>query len=244
MNKFFILVLVGVILGAGGMIYFLQPGGNNLFASSGASAPSDALSTPAGSSSKPSPSAGKPTAAPPKSESPTTATGVSKPEIAASGSIPSGSTPLGSATSGTTTTGATTADSGKPTAAPTPTPGKTEAPKPAEPINDAELSSSAAHTLRDISVEIFEQQVIVRIEAEGPFPVKTFLLPNPNRLVVDLPGDWTNIKAPSVPQNRLIRSARLGSQSSGPRLVLDLRAPLTSRTVQRPDSNTVEITLE
>ena len=238
MNKLFILVLVGVLLCAGGMIYFLHPGGNNLFVSSapsGASAPSDGSAGPPESSSKSTPSAGKPTGAPSKSEKPTVATGASKPEGAAPGSSPSGAT----------TPGTTTAESGKPTTPPTPTPGKPETPKPAEqPVNDAELSPSAAHALRDISVEVFEQQVIVRIEAEGPFPVKTFLLPNPNRLVVDLPGDWTNIKAPSVPQNRLIRSARLGSQSSGPRLVLDLRAPLTSRTVQRPDSNTVEITLE
>ncbi len=221
MNKLFILVLVGVILCAGGMIYFMHPGGNNLFASS---APSGGSAAPDESASKPTASAGKPTAA----------TGAPKPE-----SAPSGATPSGAATPG-----ATTVESGKPATTPTPPPGKAETPKPAEPVNDAELSPSAAHALRDISVEVFEEQVIVRIEAEGPFPVKTFLLPNPNRLVVDLPGDWTNIKAPSVPQNRLIRSARLGSQSSGPRLVLDLRAPLTSRTVQRPDSNTVEITLE
>lgn len=233
MNKLFILVLVGVILCAGGMIYFMHPGGNNLFASSapsGASAPSGGSAASDESSSKPTFSADKSTAAPSKSEKPTAATGTSKPE--------------GSSPSSASTPGAATAESGKPATTPTPTPGKTETPKPAEPVNDAELSPSAAHALRDISVEVFEQQVIVRIEAEGPFPVKTFLLPNPNRLVVDLPGDWTNIKAPSVPQNRLIRSARLGSQSSGPRLVLDLRAPLTSRTVQRPDSNTVEITLE
>ncbi len=235
MNKLFLLVLIGVILCAGGMIYFLHPGGNNLFVSSapsGASAPSDGPAGPPESSSTPTASS-KPTAAPSKSESSAAATGSSKPESAASGSPPSG----------TAASGTTTAESGKPAATPAPTPGKTETPKPG-PVNDAELSPSAAHVLRDISVEAFEQQVILRIEAEGPFPVKTFLLPNPNRLVVDLPGDWTNIKAPSVPQNRLIRSARLGSQSSGPRLVLDLRAPLTSRTVQRPDSNTVEITLE
>ncbi len=66
---------------------------------------------------------------------------------------------------------------------------------------------------------------MLRIESDNAFIGKTFVLPGPDRMVVDLGGEWKNVKAPSIPSNTLVKGVRIGKQNSGPRLVLDLTRP-------------------
>ena len=122
-------------------------------------------------------------------------------------------------------------------------PAKTEQPK-TTPVREENLSLTAAHALRAIELRFSDRKMILRIEADGAFPIKSFFLPDPDRLVLDLPGKWTGMKAPTVPQNKIVKAARLGNQTTGPRLVLDLNGPLKNRSVQRINAGTVEITLE
>ena len=83
----------------------------------------------------------------------------------------------------------------------------------------------------------------LRIEADTPFPCRAFVLNKPDRLVIDLPGSWKGMKAPSVPQNRLIKTVRVGSQPAGPRIVLDLESAPKAHKVQR-NGNVVEIVVQ
>lgn len=125
------------------------------------------------------------------------------------------------------------------TTSPTPPASSASALNPRQPAvidpitNGKALSKTGAHALRSISLGFSGQQMLLRIEADNPFPVKTFALTGPDRLVVDLPGVWQGLKVPNVPANNVVSKARLGNQSAGPRLVLDLKGPLKNHTVER-----------
>ncbi len=146
------------------------------------------------------------------------------------------------------------APSAQPAAAPATgkTPEQTKAPEPAktpEPAknhtagssdNGKNLSEKGRHVLKKISLHFAGQRMQLRIEADGAFPCKAFALADPHRLVIDLPGVWTDISAPTVPQNRIIKGVRVGKQATGPRIVLDLeQAPQKHEIVRQ--GGTVDI---
>lgn len=124
------------------------------------------------------------------------------------------------------------------TAASTPPPTTTARPA----ADNKPLSLTGKHSLSAISLG-GGNDLRLRIEGGDPFPCKTFVLTNPDRLVIDLPGTWTGMKAPAVPQNALVKAVRLGQQPAGPRLVLDLNRKLKNHSVDR-NGNTVEIRLQ
>ena len=64
--------------------------------------------------------------------------------------------------------------------------------------------------------------VTVRIEASEMPSYKTMQLTSPDRLVIDLSGDWV-IKAPGVPTNKFISNVRIGKQRDSTRIVVDLK---------------------
>ena len=105
------------------------------------------------------------------------------------------------------------------------------------------LSDKDPHVLKDIGLHFSGQNMQLRIEADTPFPCRAFVLNKPDRLVIDLPGSWKGMKAPSVPQNRLIKTVRVGSQPAGPRIVLDLESAPKAHKVQR-NGNVVEIVVQ
>lgn len=137
--------------------------------------------------------------------------------------------------------------SGKPAEATRPAGSGSREPAPpaaaVSPAKEPVLSDKGAHVLKDIGLHFAGQTMRLRIEADTPFPARTFVLNSPDRLVIDLPGVWKGVKAPSVPQNRLIKGVRVGAQTAGPRIVLDLSAAPKGHKVQR-DGNVVEIVVQ
>ena len=121
--------------------------------------------------------------------------------------------------------------------------GQQEQPRQSATDNTRALSEKGSHSLKNIALQITGDKIRVRIEADNAFPCKSFVLTNPDRLVVDLPGTWSNMKVPSVPRNEVVKNIRHGKQASGPRLVLDLNKTLKNHTVQR-SGNVVEIVLQ
>lgn len=120
------------------------------------------------------------------------------------------------------------------------------APASPKPETPTPASPQTKKTLRLVNVGLHFKGngMALRIEADGPFSYKTFALPSPDRYVVDLVGAWSNMRAPSVPANKLIKGARAGKQSGGPRLVLDLYRAPKKHTVQWIASNVLEIVIE
>ncbi|MDR2489600.1 MAG: AMIN domain-containing protein [Desulfovibrio sp.] len=131
-------------------------------------------------------------------------------------------------------------------AATPPPPSAPQSPSSASPVPSAKepvLSDKDSHVLKTISVRPAGQNILLRIEADTPFPCRAFILNNPDRMVVDLPGSWKGIKAPTIPQNRLVKAIRVGAQPAGPRIVLDLTGSPKGHTLQR-NGNTVEILVQ
>ena len=111
------------------------------------------------------------------------------------------------------------------------------------PAKEPALSDKASHVMKEASLHFSGQGMQLRLEADGPFPCRTFVLSGPYRLVIDLPGSWKGMNTPSLPQNRLINKVRVGSQPAGPRIVLDLADAPKGHKVQR-NGNIVEILVE
>ncbi len=110
----------------------------------------------------------------------------------------------------------------------------------ADPKKQAQESKAALaaaakgpHTAKSATLSFAGQSMVLRVEAEEPFVAKLFVLPGPDRLVLDLMGDWKNLQAPKVPSNNVVKGSRVGRQPESARLVLDLnQAPKKYEKVQ------------
>lgn len=119
----------------------------------------------------------------------------------------------------------------------TPSPAAAPAPAPA-----AQAAPQASHVMRAVSFQLAGSEITLKMQADKRFEYRYFLLSNPERLVIDLPGEWKGIKAPAVPPNQLVKSSRSARFGDGYRLVLDLNeAPRTHQDSRSGD--TVEIRL-
>ena len=82
--------------------------------------------------------------------------------------------------------------------------------------------------------------VTLRLEANSPIKGKSFILASPDRVVLDLSGNW-KLAAPRVPSNRMLRELRTGAREDGIRLVFDMRVKPNSATVKQISSRVLEL---
>lgn len=134
----------------------------------------------------------------------------------------------------------------RPAPGPAPSPATTRpAVQPsAQPTRQVPATASVSRgrgSIVEVSLQFRGRGMVLVIEGDGPLPARHFLLANPERLVVDLPGSWRNLKAPSVPSNNLVKSVRLGRQDDADRLVLDLKTKLKSSGINRINDRKVEV---
>lgn len=88
-------------------------------------------------------------------------------------------------------------------------------------------------TIKKIAVFRMDEEVALRVEGSEAVTYKTMQLKSPDRLVLDLDGEWV-IKAPGVPDNKFISNVRIGKQSDKTRIVIDLKQnPQAVRYVKR-----------
>lgn len=119
-------------------------------------------------------------------------------------------------------------------ASPTPPPAPKPAPKREEP--------KGSFVMKNLTLQVAGSEVILKMEADKRFEYRYFLLTNPNRLVVDLTGEWQGLKSPRVPANQLVKSTRYGKFGNGYRFVLDLNEAPRAHSDSR-SGNGVEIRL-
>ncbi len=175
--------------------------------------------------------AAKPDAAKPDPAKQAAAAGAAKPAGGALQPIPAGSAAPAGATR-------PAANAQPALSAPVKPDGATPVAKPAA------AAAKGAHALKSVSLHFKNKGMVLRLEAGSPITGKAFVLPGPDRLVVDLSGEWGGVKAPPIPANTLVKGARIGQQSGGPRLVLDLsRAPKKWEKMQ-PSPTVMEIAFE
>lgn len=103
---------------------------------------------------------------------------------------------------------------------------------------------------RDKSITRFvvfarEKGATVRISGNGPLNYKSMVLENPDRVVIDLDGDWKDAKAPGVPKNDLVSNVRVGKMGENTRIVIDLKEkPRVSRVIAAKNGDSVDIRVD
>ncbi|WP_165176591.1 AMIN domain-containing protein [Desulfovibrio sp. ZJ369] len=113
--------------------------------------------------------------------------------------------------------------------------------------NNAPAAAKAAGGERSISRFVIfarDKGATVRLVGSVPIRYKTMALTNPERLVVDLEGQW-QIKAPGVPKNALVNNVRIGKMTDKTRVVIDLsEKPARTRFVLSKDRNTLDVRVD
>ena len=105
--------------------------------------------------------------------------------------------------------------------------------KPVEPLDKFSMIA--------MSLKADGSDMILTLTADKRFNYKSFTLVSPDRLVIDLVGEWNGVKVPGMPSNRLISKVREGKFEGTHRIVMDLKAPLAGYETKRVDDNTVTV---
>lgn len=119
----------------------------------------------------------------------------------------------------------------KPEPKPEPRPEPKPEPKPAAPADaSAETAKPAARAAapgaKSVSrfvVYAREKGATVRIGGDTKMDYSSMNLENPERVVVDLPGQWKFPANPGVPKNDLVSAVRVGQSGDKTRVVIDLK---------------------
>lgn len=127
-------------------------------------------------------------------------------------------------------------------AEPTPSPAPERAREELGPAPTAR--AELAHVLEEVLVNPTESSVTVALRGDGLFRPKDFVLENPPRVVIDLPGVRNEIRRRVVPvSGGLVSRVRISQFRSAPdlvtRVVLDLSRPLPHEL--RPDGETLAV---
>jgi hypothetical protein len=91
------------------------------------------------------------------------------------------------------------------------------------------------------SLQLSGSGVLMRIRSAAPFTAKAFVLSSPDRLVVDLTGDFASLRPPVIPADIPVTGARLGNRPDARRLVLDLTRPVKNYTKVQVSDTLLEV---
>ncbi|MDR2503415.1 MAG: AMIN domain-containing protein [Deltaproteobacteria bacterium] len=234
MNRYIFVLLAGVSIAAVLLLLFVHM--NAAYDQQGKPAPGSA---PRQDAAMPS-GTGVPTA-------PENAPAAAPPAAGGAALVPAAPVPPSAASSAARPGGSTSAPATPPAARPggasginTPPPAASASSSAASPPASASVERGAGQ-ITGISLHFRSPGMALRLEASSPLPVKYFILSQPDRLVVDLPGRWRGLKTPEIPSNNLIRSIRVGRQGDADRLVLDMLVPLKKHEIRRLSDNLVEV---
>lgn len=103
------------------------------------------------------------------------------------------------------------------------------------------LAPEWSGAITGLSLRFRNPGMFLSLEADRPVQLKYFILSNPDRLVVDIAGRWQGVRAPAIPGNNLVKSARVGRQGNADRLVLDMFVPLRRHELRRISATAAEL---
>ncbi|MBD5538895.1 MAG: AMIN domain-containing protein, partial [Desulfovibrio sp.] len=127
----------------------------------------------------------------------------------------------------------------------TPEPAAAPAKKTAAPEKaPAQASAAGPRTITRFVVFARDTGATVRLTGNGPLRYKSMNLENPDRVVLDLEGDW-EVKAPAVPKNPLVSAVRVGDMDGRTRIVIDLKGkPRTARVIPAKTGDGVDVRVD
>lgn len=113
--------------------------------------------------------------------------------------------------------------------------------KPGTLVTRSSLPAQAGKQVVTSSTLTMDGDVItLRLEANSALKGKAFILASPDRVVLDLSGDW-KLTAPRVPSNRMLRELRVGAREEGTRLVFDMKVKPNKATLKQVGSRILEL---
>ncbi len=111
----------------------------------------------------------------------------------------------------------------------------------------AQKQEQRAATGTEPKIVIFSREngATVRITMDRKIPYKQMLLTNPDRLVIDISGEYKNMQAPAFPDNEFVSGIRIGHYDSRTRIVFDLKEkPARHHTNQSGDKKRLDVRLD
>ena len=129
-----------------------------------------------------------------------------------------------------------------------------QAAAPAAPAAQAAPAKAAAaptvpqtakgdHAITSATIKFSGSTAILHLQGDAPIQYKYIVLPNPDRLALDLVGAWS-VSAPAVPSNRVIEKVRVGRYGENTRIVLDLKAAPTKHEVVKSGDKGIEVRVQ
>lgn len=113
------------------------------------------------------------------------------------------------------------------------------------PASEAGTSAAAdaSRTLRRVDIDDAEGALSVALVADGTVrDFKAFPLENPDRLVIDLPGNWTAPGRKTIPVDRKgVARVRLGEHPDRLRIVIDFAEAGTARPAVSPSDDGLRV---
>lgn len=105
---------------------------------------------------------------------------------------------------------------------------KTDKPAPEKPLALEKPSSAGADKAKEKSVNRFvifsrEKGATIRIGGTQRIHYNSMTLDNPDRIVVDMDGQWQFPPSPGVPKNEMVSNVRIGKNGDKTRVVIDLK---------------------
>lgn len=90
-----------------------------------------------------------------------------------------------------------------------------------------------------------ENGATIRISGDRTMKYKTINLENPDRIVIDIDGNWKFPPKLEVPRNALVNTARVGKNGDKTRLVIDLKEkPRVSRYLPSKNSDSLDVRVD
>lgn len=117
-------------------------------------------------------------------------------------------------------------------------------PAPARAAAPAKKAAPGRRAITRFVIFARETGATVRLTGNGPLRYKSMNLDNPDRVVLDLEGDW-EVKAPAVPKNPLVTAVRVGDLDGRTRVVIDLKAkPRSARVIPAKNGDGVDVRVD
>lgn len=95
--------------------------------------------------------------------------------------------------------------------------------KPEPPKKDEKAAPAETKTATRFIVYARDKGATVRIGGNGKVDYTSMTLEDPNRVVVDLNGEWKFPPNPGIPKNDLVSAVRVGKNGDKTRVVIDLK---------------------
>lgn len=122
-----------------------------------------------------------------------------------------------------------------------PKPARAETPRPAPKAP----ARAGEKTITRFVVFSRENGATVRLAGNAPLRYKSMTLEDPNRVVIDLDGEWSMPASPGVPKNDLVSGVRVGKLGDKTRIVIDLKQkPRISRTLPAKSGDGLDVRVD